>query len=153
MMMACSSRFCVMSSFFSSTCRSARTVQQMQPFIISTISSWDCSLLRSSMREPSTSTALGRGGGKREVLRKQRGEEEKGRSTDPNSFSITANLRPFLFARILFKSVVFPEPRYPVSMVTGTPFDFAERRLAAIAKSCERGGSWRWRERDPVRRG
>ena len=37
----------------------------------------------------------------------------------PNSFSITAILRPCFSRRIWFSSVVLPAPRKPVSTVTG----------------------------------
>jgi hypothetical protein len=65
MMMASSGRLSVISSFLSTSCRSLRTVQQMQPFIISTISSSVSTLLRVLMSASSTPTS-------------------------PNSFSMTA---------------------------------------------------------------
>jgi hypothetical protein len=39
--------------------------------------------------------------------------------TSPNSFSMTATRRPCFSSRIRFRRVVLPEPRYPVSTVTG----------------------------------
>src|SRR5262245_26556168 len=72
--------------------RSPRTVQQMQPLFISTI----CSCVRSRI---SPSTPL-----------------------SPNSFSITAMRWPWSSLRMRLSRVVFPAPRNPVRMVTGTMF-------------------------------
>mmetsp|Transcript_16282 Transcript_16282/g.41338 ORF Transcript_16282/g.41338 Transcript_16282/m.41338 type:complete len:206 (-) Transcript_16282:62-679(-) len=71
--------------------RSVLTVQQTQPLSISTICSSLCCLMIAS----STPTA-------------------------PNSFSMTANLRPWLGSfRMWLTRVVFPAPRNPVMTVTG----------------------------------
>mmetsp|Transcript_30087 Transcript_30087/g.59747 ORF Transcript_30087/g.59747 Transcript_30087/m.59747 type:complete len:246 (-) Transcript_30087:168-905(-) len=82
-------------SFSRTTTRSCRTVQQMQPFIISMISSSACMrvfFLRSSSSMP----------------------------TSPNSFSITASFFPCSAVRMWLSKVVFPLPRKPVKTVTGT---------------------------------
>mmetsp|Transcript_67804 Transcript_67804/g.189270 ORF Transcript_67804/g.189270 Transcript_67804/m.189270 type:complete len:239 (+) Transcript_67804:799-1515(+) len=82
-------------SFFSTAIKSCRTVQQMQPFIISMISSSVCTLaffLMSSSSMP----------------------------TSPNSFSMTAIFFPCVAVRIWLRSVVLPLPRKPVITVTGT---------------------------------
>mmetsp|Transcript_19262 Transcript_19262/g.44280 ORF Transcript_19262/g.44280 Transcript_19262/m.44280 type:complete len:288 (-) Transcript_19262:55-918(-) len=82
-------------NFCKTVMRSCRTVQQMQPFIISKICSSDCILafLASSASSMPTS---------------------------PNSFSITAIFFPCAAVRMWLSSVVFPLPRNPVSTVTGT---------------------------------
>ena len=69
--------------------RSPRTVQQMQPFDISKISS--SALMTSAWSMP----------------------------TSPNSFSITAMRLPCSSLKIRFSRVVLPEPRKPVRIVTG----------------------------------
>src|SRR5688572_25181462 len=70
--------------------RSPRTVQQMQPLLVSNSSS--SAPITSSLSTP----------------------------TSPNSFSMTAMRLPCFSDRMRFSSVVFPEPRKPVSTVTGT---------------------------------
>jgi hypothetical protein len=70
--------------------RSPRTVQQMQPLLVSNSSS--SAPMTSSLSTP----------------------------TSPNSFSMTAMRLPCFSDRMRFSSVVFPEPRKPVSTVTGT---------------------------------
>src|SRR4029079_8826789 len=70
--------------------RSPRTVQQTQPLLV-----WN-----SSSSAPITSS--------------------ESTPTSPNSFSMTAMRLPCFSDRMRFKSVVFPEPRKPVSTVTGT---------------------------------
>ena len=70
--------------------RSPRTVQQMQPLFISKISSSASSTSASSI------------------------------PTSPNSFSMTAMRCPCSSVRMRLSSVVLPEPRNPVSTVTGT---------------------------------
>src|SRR5437016_134544 len=72
--------------------RSPRTVQQMQPLFI-----WRICSSPFSMRSLSTPTS-------------------------PNSFSITAMRWPWSSRRMRLSSVVFPLPRKPVRMVTGTMF-------------------------------
>ena len=80
--------------FFSATTRSPLTVQQMHPFITSITSS---SAFSERMRSSTP--------------------------TSPNSFSIMAKRRPwFGSSRMWLSSVVLPEPRKPVRMVTGTFF-------------------------------
>ncbi len=71
--------------------RSPRTVQQMQPLFISTICS-PVSCTSNSLSMPAS----------------------------PNSFSMTAMLRPCCSFSMRFSSVVLPLPKKPVSMVTGT---------------------------------
>ena len=74
------------------TTRSPRTVQQMHPFMTSMTSSSDFS------ERIFSSTP-----------------------TSPNSFSIIAKRKPCVWSsRIWLSSVVFPEPRNPVKIVTGT---------------------------------
>mmetsp|Transcript_99058 Transcript_99058/g.174757 ORF Transcript_99058/g.174757 Transcript_99058/m.174757 type:complete len:238 (-) Transcript_99058:398-1111(-) len=86
-------------SFFRPAIRSPRTVQQMQPLFIST--------MFSSVRVgPSSMSA-------------------SSMPTSPNSFSMTASRLPWFSFSIRFKSVVFPEPKNPVSTVTGTLLGFA----------------------------
>mmetsp|Transcript_59455 Transcript_59455/g.98572 ORF Transcript_59455/g.98572 Transcript_59455/m.98572 type:complete len:284 (-) Transcript_59455:25-876(-) len=87
--------FTRLESFFSTTIRSCRTVQQMHPFIISIISSSACILV---FLESNASSI----------------------PTSPNSFSITANFLPCASVRMWFSSVVLPLPKKPVRMVTGT---------------------------------
>src|SRR5687767_12359383 len=70
--------------------RSPRTVQQMQPLLVS----------NSSSSAPITSWWS--------------------TPTSPNSFSMTAMRLPCFSLRMRFRSVVLPEPRKPVSTVTGT---------------------------------
>src|SRR4249919_455834 len=70
--------------------RSPRTVQHMQPLLVS----------NSSSSAPITSWWS--------------------TPTSPNSFSTTAMRLPCFSDRMRFRSVVFPEPRKPVSTVTGT---------------------------------
>src|SRR5690242_9324645 len=70
--------------------RSPRTVQQMQPLLVSNSSS--SAPITSSLSTP----------------------------TSPNSFSMTAMRLPWFSDRIRLRSVVLPEPRKPVSTVTGT---------------------------------
>ena len=77
-------------SLSNTTTRSWRTVQQMQPFIISMISSSAC--IRVFFFSKSSSIP-----------------------TSPNSFSITANFLPCCCVRMWFSNVVLPEPRKPVS--------------------------------------
>ena len=76
-------------SLSNTTTRSCRTVQQMQPFIISMISSSACILVFFLRRSSSIPTS-------------------------PNSFSITANFLPCCCVRMWFKRVVFPDPKNPV---------------------------------------
>mmetsp|Transcript_5386 Transcript_5386/g.16066 ORF Transcript_5386/g.16066 Transcript_5386/m.16066 type:complete len:274 (-) Transcript_5386:21-842(-) len=116
---------CVFFSFLSTTAKSARTVQQMQPFIISKSSSpstWFLMLFASKASSMPTS---------------------------PNSFSMTAILFPCCFVRMWLSRVVFPLPRKPVRTVTGTfaivslgskkPLDYACRwRIRAISGSLPR---------------
>mmetsp|Transcript_5893 Transcript_5893/g.14634 ORF Transcript_5893/g.14634 Transcript_5893/m.14634 type:complete len:359 (+) Transcript_5893:121-1197(+) len=82
-------------SLLSTTMRSCLTVQQMQPFIISMISSSACNLVFLCSSASSMPTS-------------------------PNSFSITASFLPWLAVKMWLSKVVFPEPRKPVRMVTGT---------------------------------
>mmetsp|Transcript_14003 Transcript_14003/g.41731 ORF Transcript_14003/g.41731 Transcript_14003/m.41731 type:complete len:259 (-) Transcript_14003:56-832(-) len=82
-------------SFFSTSTRSWRTVQQMHPFIISMTSSSVC-VCRLGFRSASSMP------------------------TSPNSFSITAIFLPCFALRMWFSSVVLPLPRKPVRIVTGT---------------------------------
>mmetsp|Transcript_22019 Transcript_22019/g.49678 ORF Transcript_22019/g.49678 Transcript_22019/m.49678 type:complete len:381 (+) Transcript_22019:595-1737(+) len=82
-------------SLLRTTMRSCRTVQQMQPFIISMISSSACILVFFERRASSMPIS-------------------------PNSFSMTAIFFPCVAVRIWFSNVVFPLPRKPVSTVTGT---------------------------------
>mmetsp|Transcript_51907 Transcript_51907/g.105689 ORF Transcript_51907/g.105689 Transcript_51907/m.105689 type:complete len:312 (-) Transcript_51907:6-941(-) len=72
--------------------RSPLTVQQMQPLFISKISSW---------------------------VSKRCFTRESSMPTSPNSFSITATLRPWFCVRMWLSNVVLPAPRKPVSTVTG----------------------------------
>mmetsp|Transcript_30604 Transcript_30604/g.94635 ORF Transcript_30604/g.94635 Transcript_30604/m.94635 type:complete len:293 (+) Transcript_30604:742-1620(+) len=85
-----------LASFSRTTTRSWRTVQQMQPFIISMSSSPS---MRSFMFFISSASSM---------------------PTSPNSFSMTAMRLPCSAVRIWLRSVVFPEPRNPVKMVTWT---------------------------------
>mmetsp|Transcript_719 Transcript_719/g.2178 ORF Transcript_719/g.2178 Transcript_719/m.2178 type:complete len:213 (-) Transcript_719:51-689(-) len=83
-------------SLFNASTKSPRTVQQMHPFITSMTSSF------ASSAKTFSSTP-----------------------TSPNSFSIMA--KRSLWSgdlRMWFINVVFPEPRKPVKMVTGTCFCF-----------------------------
>mmetsp|Transcript_37198 Transcript_37198/g.120417 ORF Transcript_37198/g.120417 Transcript_37198/m.120417 type:complete len:314 (+) Transcript_37198:647-1588(+) len=75
--------------------RSCRTVQQMQPFRTSTISSSDlnCEFFWRSLSSMEMS---------------------------PNSFSMTAIFLPWVAVRMWLSSVVLPLPRKPVNIVTGT---------------------------------
>mmetsp|Transcript_5328 Transcript_5328/g.23602 ORF Transcript_5328/g.23602 Transcript_5328/m.23602 type:complete len:231 (+) Transcript_5328:199-891(+) len=73
-------------NLFSTTTRSWRTVQQMQPFIISTISSSICVFVFLAMSASSMPTS-------------------------PNSFSMIAIFLPWLLVRMWFNRVVFPLPR------------------------------------------
>mmetsp|Transcript_24604 Transcript_24604/g.33712 ORF Transcript_24604/g.33712 Transcript_24604/m.33712 type:complete len:281 (+) Transcript_24604:786-1628(+) len=82
-------------SFFSTSIRSWRTVQQTHPLSISTISSSLCACMFFFRRASSIPTS-------------------------PNSFSITAIFRPCCCVRMWLRRVVFPLPRNPVSTVTGT---------------------------------
>mmetsp|Transcript_19886 Transcript_19886/g.59330 ORF Transcript_19886/g.59330 Transcript_19886/m.59330 type:complete len:298 (-) Transcript_19886:1315-2208(-) len=84
-----------LASFFNTSTRSWRTVQQMQPFIISMTSSSVSVLSFGFMRASSIPTS-------------------------PNSFSITAIFLPCWAVKMWFSSVVLPEPRKPVKIVTGT---------------------------------
>mmetsp|Transcript_636 Transcript_636/g.2104 ORF Transcript_636/g.2104 Transcript_636/m.2104 type:complete len:325 (+) Transcript_636:625-1599(+) len=102
-------------SFSSTTTRSWRTVQQMQPFIISMISSSLCIFVFFWRRESSIPTS-------------------------PNSFSMTAIFLPCVAVRMWFSRVVLPDPRNPVSTVTGTRVSaFAGAMLVA-----DRSAMW-WR--------
>mmetsp|Transcript_14006 Transcript_14006/g.41741 ORF Transcript_14006/g.41741 Transcript_14006/m.41741 type:complete len:300 (-) Transcript_14006:86-985(-) len=83
-------------SFLSTMAKSARTVQQMQPFIISMSSSPSTRLAMFFWRSASSMP------------------------TSPNSFSITAMVLPCSAVRMWLSSVVLPLPRKPVSTVTGT---------------------------------
>mmetsp|Transcript_34638 Transcript_34638/g.79293 ORF Transcript_34638/g.79293 Transcript_34638/m.79293 type:complete len:243 (+) Transcript_34638:540-1268(+) len=81
-------------SLFRAWTKSPRTVQQMQPFITSMTSS----LASSASTFSSTPTS-------------------------PNSFSIMAKRKPWSGDfKMWFMSVVFPEPRKPVKIVTGITF-------------------------------
>ena len=82
-------------SFSSTTIRSWRTVQQMQPFIISMISSSACIFVFFCSSASSIPTS-------------------------PNSFSMTASFLPCDAVRMWLSSVVLPLPRKPVRTVTGT---------------------------------
>ena len=84
-----------LASFFNTSTRSWRTVQQMQPFIISMTSS-SVSVLSFGLIKASSIP------------------------TSPNSFSITAIFLPCCAVRMWFSSVVLPEPRKPVRIVTRT---------------------------------
>mmetsp|Transcript_3969 Transcript_3969/g.7733 ORF Transcript_3969/g.7733 Transcript_3969/m.7733 type:complete len:202 (+) Transcript_3969:1624-2229(+) len=88
--------------------RSPRTVQQRQPLLsISTSSSPASS---AATRDPSISIS-------------------------PNSFSMTAIRMPWSSFRILFSSVVFPEPRKPVMIVTGNRLSDPPRTSATSPSS------------------
>mmetsp|Transcript_3402 Transcript_3402/g.8321 ORF Transcript_3402/g.8321 Transcript_3402/m.8321 type:complete len:218 (+) Transcript_3402:503-1156(+) len=84
-----------LASFFRTSTRSWRTVQQMQPFIISMTSS-SVSVFSFGFINASSMP------------------------TSPNSFSITAIFLPCCAVRMWFNNVVLPEPRKPVKIVTGT---------------------------------
>jgi hypothetical protein len=102
-------------SLSNTTTKSWRTVQQMQPFIISMISSSACIrvfFLRRSSSMP----------------------------TSPNSFSITASFLPCCCVRMWLSNVVFPDPKNPVSTVTGT---LSASSMAAMARPVCFGGFWR----------
>ena len=73
--------------------RSPRTVQQTHPLFISKISSSELNLLLTKLSSTPTS---------------------------PNSFSMIAIFLPWLAVKMWLSSVVLPEPRKPVSTVTGT---------------------------------
>mmetsp|Transcript_963 Transcript_963/g.2109 ORF Transcript_963/g.2109 Transcript_963/m.2109 type:complete len:217 (+) Transcript_963:601-1251(+) len=62
-------------------------------------------------------------------------------SIAPNSFSITAMRLPSLFFSRLFKSVVFPLPRYPVMTVQGRRGSYdGSNRFVSSATACARAG-------------
>ena len=102
-------------SLSNTTTKSWRTVQQMQPFIISMISSSAC--IRVFFFSKSSSMP-----------------------TSPNSFSITANFLPCCCVRMWFSNVVLPEPRNPVSTVTGT---LSASSIAAMSRACVVSRFWR----------
>mmetsp|Transcript_2448 Transcript_2448/g.5613 ORF Transcript_2448/g.5613 Transcript_2448/m.5613 type:complete len:256 (-) Transcript_2448:54-821(-) len=77
-------------SFLTTTAKSLRTVQQMQPLSISIIWPSTFSLMRASSMP-----------------------------TSPNSFSMTANFLPCMAVRMCLVKVLLPDPRNPVRMVTG----------------------------------
>ena len=82
-------------SFFRILTRSDRTVQHTQPFSTSTISSSEANLLFFCTSASSIDVS-------------------------PNSFSMIAIFLPWVAVRMWFNSVVFPDPRKPVSTVAGT---------------------------------
>mmetsp|Transcript_6917 Transcript_6917/g.20219 ORF Transcript_6917/g.20219 Transcript_6917/m.20219 type:complete len:223 (-) Transcript_6917:61-729(-) len=84
-------------SLLRASTRSPLTVQQMHPFITSITSSSMFSLSLSS--PPRIFSSI---------------------PTSPNSFSMMANLNPWFSESKWFSKVVFPDPRNPVSTVTGT---------------------------------
>src|SRR5262249_32910332 len=86
--------------------RSPRTVQQTQPLFISTICS-PVSFRRISLSTPAS----------------------------PNSFSITAMRCPCCSLRMRLTRVVFPLPRTPVSMVTGTMFSCTATSISPGARA------------------
>jgi hypothetical protein len=130
-------------SFLRATTRSPRTVQQMQPFMTSMTSSSAFSLrifsstpteIQSALHEVRCYTAVGR----HWRLRKQITHP---RAPSPNSFSIMAKRNPwFGSSRMWFSSVVLPEPRKPVRIVTGTlrRAFFADLRRQSLVTDGER---------------
>mmetsp|Transcript_23792 Transcript_23792/g.62339 ORF Transcript_23792/g.62339 Transcript_23792/m.62339 type:complete len:322 (-) Transcript_23792:94-1059(-) len=101
-------------SLSSTTTKSCLTVQQMHPFIISMISSSACILVFFFSKSSSMPTS-------------------------PNSFSITANFLPCCCVRMWFNNVVLPEPRNPVSTVTGT---LSASSIAAMSRPVKKSCFW-----------